>query len=50
MRAILLILVVLGMCGCAGASTAPSGQPISTPSPPQACIDTFSGRIARQCL
>jgi len=50
MRAILLILVVLGTCGCAGISTAPPGQAMPTPSPPQACVDTFSGRIARQCL
>ncbi len=49
MRAILLSLVVLGMYGCAGVSTAPSGQPAG-PAPPQACVDTFSGRIARNCL
>jgi uncharacterized protein YceK len=46
MRMVLLILMVLLTAGCAGAS-APQVQ--SGPNPPEACVDRFSGNIARTC-
>jgi hypothetical protein len=47
MRIVLLILlVVLTATGCAGVS-APQVQP--GPNPPEACIDRFSGMVARTC-
>jgi hypothetical protein len=46
MRMVVLILMVLTAAGCAGAS-APQVQP--GPNPPEACVDRFSGSIARTC-
>lgn len=48
MRVLLLMLigVLLASAGCAGGS-APQVQP--GPSPPDACVDRFSGSIARTC-
>jgi hypothetical protein len=48
MRIVLLILlVVLAAAGCSGVS-APQVQ-LSGPNPPEACIDRFSGNVARTC-
>jgi hypothetical protein len=46
MRMVLLIFVLLTAAGCAGVS-APQVQP--GPNPPEACVDRFSGNIARTC-
>jgi hypothetical protein len=46
MHVLLLILMVLTAAGCAGVS-APQVQP--GPNPPEACVDRFSGNIARNC-
>jgi uncharacterized protein YceK len=46
MRMVLLILIVLTAAGCAGVS-APQVQPGT--NPPEACVDRFSGSIARTC-
>lgn len=43
----LLALALVGLGACAGAPAAPSA--LSAPSPPEACVDRFSGSVARTC-